>query len=450
MIPLLIRRSGYGERRSGTRLPRPGPEPPTLRLVIDPSSVRGGDDFNFLRSFAEREVLDLWWTDPDSSRRITPHKLCEFGYEYHAVSPDQSHVGRIDKVPIPVDLMLGRPPDDYDSATLRTLLMNTAMAMSFGADALVSEGPVKLAQDERCRQVQVQSVISVREALALIGLFLRFRFESIPLPLGSGTHLLPRSNLYWYGAQLLLPAWYAWHGMPIELGNWKDATEGQAAIIRMTHVLRARDHCHALSQLVPHPNSDDLIYHFDMFLVSAMGALDCVAIVANRRSTVRSNPRAVGWQREGWARKLTRAAPGFERAIGEGSEGDTLVRVLTRLRNLVHSETLQGSTHQKRDVEVGYLIIPESIETELLDELPRPEKWGIFPPVTASDRTLMSLPRFLEAATAALFVLLNQLMQESVIAWSPDRVVGLERYRGRNHSPELEDQWEWLLGVGSK
>lgn len=445
MIPLLVRRRA--SPRSEDLEARP------LRLVVDPKSLGASEELEFLLTFMGRGHVEVWSTDPDASFYVAAEMTNASGatFEFRATSPHEKRSGVIPNVPSAIAQAPRLEAAGLGGeAGLRRKLLNVALAGAFGADALVADMPVQELRRAGIRQVQTQNILSASEALALIGLVLRTSLNEVPIPLGPGEWRHSRGNFYWDGVRLRLPSWDAWHGEPIQSGDWAAAESSQATLIRMAHALRARDHCHAEWQLSRNPHSDEGLYHLDMYLVSSMGALDAAARVISRRLGYQGEDRDIGWQRAPWLKWLESRAPALAALAAEGSEGGTFIHLMVKFRNLVHSETFHGRTLQTPEVEVYGLYLPDSIEEKLIgyfESLGGAAVWGVCPGSGRNERGWFSAPVFLEVATLRLFGLLNRLMEQSVLAASTTPRARPCSPPGSIRVPELERRELWLLGL---
>lgn len=446
MIPIVIR------RRSG---PKPWDiQSRSLRLVVDFPLHQSDPAVKLLLRFTGHEAVEVWSTAPDATYRVTLGEcrgdVEEPFYEFHA--PSGSGKGRIDDAPLmrncAIRLVARRIAPE---SGLEPALIRAAMAHAFGADAFVADEPLRSLREHGLPDLQRYNLLTPDEALALVGLKLRTGRE-FDVPFGQGARFgVDRGSYYWHAARMCLTATSSWHSKPLEQGEWHAAVFTQGALVRISNALRARDHCHVEYQLRHEPDSDEAVYHLDMYLVSMMGAFDAAARVASKRLNLTLPGWQIGWRRRAWLNALRAKAPALVNLVADGTRGHALLEVLGLLRNLVHGETLGSRVIVDGAEHLHALFIPDGIERHFLDQfasLGEAEAWGVMPGRWPNERSAFFVPRFLEVLTPALLTFLDQLMLETVFAVSGSRELRSPLGRsGGVYVPELEDTFVRLLGI---
>jgi hypothetical protein len=230
---------------------------------------------------------------------------------------------------------------------VRVLLLASA-AEDYEADALATGSPVLLDPAIRGSKAQRSNAMTITEAVALIGLYLRLRDNFTHGRHAQGSwERFDRGGFYWVLARELLPS--AWrcgsaahqHGQAIG-----DDTVFQlvlSAIKRLDNGLRARDRLHGQVQLVQsNGTADEGHFYLDAFLVFMVGAFDAVGRAAHLVYGLKSKLRHVNW-RGGWRTKhLKPVAPGLAQLMDKGTLARDVLDLLALLRNMtVHGEALR-------------------------------------------------------------------------------------------------------------
>jgi hypothetical protein len=160
-----------------------------------------------------------------------------------------------------------------------------------------------------------------------------------------GSHTVNRGLYYLIGAREILPEAWRWFAACVQhshaAGSDRLLHIGQSALQRVDRVLELRDQVHrALNQPQDNDVADDALVAFDSALVFLVGALDAAARVAHQVLEITGSARDVGWRRERWLKKATKAAPTLTALVAAGTTGDAVLAILSSLRNTVHSAGL--------------------------------------------------------------------------------------------------------------
>ena len=174
-----------------------------------------------------------------------------------------------------------------------------------------------------------------REALALVGLYLRIQGEFlIWKDQSSGTaYPFDKGLYYWVGARELLPAGWRWYAACVAHSEGQDQTAdardltylGRAVFQRITRVLQARDELlRAMNCKQDNNVAEDALTSLDTCLVFLMGALDAVARIAHHVLGLRPDQaHHAGWQRSRWLQDVARGSRHLRRWSPPAQPGPT-------------------------------------------------------------------------------------------------------------------------------
>jgi hypothetical protein len=218
-----------------------------------------------------------------------------------------------------------------------------AMALSFvarelGVSAIVSCEQQKVAALVEHGLLDEHASLSIGQALAMIGAYVRQRDDVI---LG-GKPLMRqrRSEVYPLTARFAIPRgqeWWASCVRRIEHERLESLRLAEAVFKRFGQALRARDCVHeALRTLDGRAAILEALYHFDVALTSCVAALDALALVAHRTYHTTADERNVGWQKDKWTDELAAVAPQVASVVALGSVEGTALRLITSVRNSIH------------------------------------------------------------------------------------------------------------------
>jgi hypothetical protein len=342
------------------------------------------------------------------------------------VWPASDHVALAD------DFLRVHPGIADHGEIVRVLLLASA-AEDYEADALVTGSPVLLDPAIRGSKAQRSNAMTVTEAVALIGLYLRLRDD---FKLGRHTQgyweQFDRGGFYWVLARELLPS--AWrcgsaahqHGQTI--GDDTIFQLVMSAIKRVDNSLRARDRLHGQMQLVQNNGTaDEGLFYLDAFLVFMVGAFDAVGRAAHLAYGLKQDLQMVNWRGKWRTKHLKPVAPGLAQLMEKGTSARDTLDLLALLRNTtVHGEALRtvavSSTGQPlRNV----LLLPKRDERELLAIVATRggnDAWGIRR--STGIGILMQMETFVEAVLPMAVKALDQLIME--VSLKADNLPGVE------------------------
>jgi hypothetical protein len=193
---------------------------------------------------------------------------------------------------------------------------------------------------------------TTREALALVGLYLRTQGEFLIWKDHSSStpYSFDKGLYYWVGARELLPAGWRWYAACVahsegrgQAAHAYDLTYlGGAVFQRVTRVLQARDDLlRAMNRKQDNNVAEDALTALDVCLVFLMGALDATARVAHRVLGLRPDSAyQAGWQRSRWLQDVAARKPSLAAVVAVGTAGADTLTILSLLRNTVHEAGL--------------------------------------------------------------------------------------------------------------
>jgi len=255
-------------------------------------------------------------------------------------------------------------------------------------DILITEREYLLKRKPSSRNV---SCLTVRDALALVSLYLRTQNEYLEWrsPDGHGTVRTNKGAFYWVGGRELLPSGWRWFTACVKhsSGTNDDSLTllGGSLLQRFARALRERDDVHrALNQPQNNDTADDALASLDNCLMLLMGALDVSARVAHYVLGIQGSKHSAGWQREGWLKKVARANVQLASVVqDQNSPGAHVLIILGLLRNTVHGEALTSVAYQRGADQLRTLMaLPRDEQTALLTAVRHfssEQDWGIEP-----------------------------------------------------------------------
>jgi hypothetical protein len=236
--------------------------------------------------------------------------------------------------------------------------------------------------------VQDANPIEVRQALAIVGLYLRTEDEFLVEPRRDGRLHLSRRLFYRYLAWDLLPTAWLWFGACGEsarsTGNETPLELADAALDRTVRALKARDHVLAQVQLpATSDTQDEALFYLDAAHLFLRGAFDAAALIADLVYELEGKPLQIGWTHNGtWRTKLGAAAPELAELIAPNTHDRNVIDLVAHVRNTIHREPLGGVAYSSslgRVVE-NLILVPQVDEDrllELIEVLGGRAAWGI-------------------------------------------------------------------------
>ena len=220
---------------------------------------------------------------------------------------------------------------------------------------------------------RLESVFSPEEALALMGLYLRW--HELPVIIGGAAVRWSPVSMGRSAAFTAMPAFERWNQAARAC---HDATSdltlenlNQACLTRIARAFKFRDRVYGLSATMAEDETEEMLCELDSLLFSLVGAFDAAARAVDHILGLHTTGSLCGWQymdprRNGWQSRLERPAPKLHDYTRPGAEMQRLFEVLRWMRNIVHYNAL-GLVHDGR----SYLVTVPRDTQEKLRELLR-------------------------------------------------------------------------------
>jgi hypothetical protein len=361
---------------------------PKLTLVVD-GACEPGEWLDLLLAFKENKRLELLLTSgPAPSLQVDDY---DGGDHPVGVRVERSGLG--------TTLNAIRLTAQYERFAAKAAAMGAITADRALTELLLAQGARGhshflvtdsgfLLRDAPRGLVRDANPIKVRQALAIVGLYLRAEDEYVVETTRNGTLHLSRRLFYRYLAWDLLPTAWRWFGACGEsarsTGNERLLDLVDAVLDRTGRALKARDHVLTQVQLsATSDTQDEILFYLDAAHLFLKGALDATALVADVVYELEGKPVQISWTHNGtWRTKLEAAAPQFAELIAPDTHDRNVIDLVAHVRNTIHREPLGGvaySSSSGRVVE-NLVLVPEVDEDrllELIEVLGGRAAWGI-------------------------------------------------------------------------
>jgi len=302
------------------------------------------------------------------------------------------------------------------------------------------------------------TICTPRQALALVGLYLRTRGEFLEWKGQGVTVRTSKAGYFMVGAREMLPAGWKWVRACVEhdrANATEELTHLAAAVFqRVSRALQARDGLLRAMSVRQDPNSvEDALREFDACMVFLMGALDAAARVTHRVVTHPMNPRNAGWQRLDWMKETARRCPELGAVLQVGSANAHALTILNLMRNTVHDAGLQAvNLAQSAQPDQTLIGLPKPDQAKVIqavEALGGSSAWGIY---QLAPGMLHADPHtFLEALFPATLTLLNDLLAATPMEQLPGYSLADEDTRPPEgegmYGPKARDSIRWQLGL---
>ena len=226
------------------------------------------------------------------------------------------------------------------------------------------------------------------DALPLVALYLRSQgvfltYRSLD---GTATSSMNRGLFYWVGTRSLLPAGWRWFSACLQHGVADDRLVylAQSAFTRVQRALEARDLVHrSLNQPQDNDTAEIALSNLDVVLITLMGAVDVTARLAHRvLGLPEDDVFYAGWQRRRRRQVVARSDPALARLFADGTWHATIVKILSRLRNSVHSAApsplgILSAGAQRDATMMGFPHVDAEDLAGLMDAVGGRELWGM-------------------------------------------------------------------------
>ena len=252
-----------------------------------------------------------------------------------------------------------------DESDARAGVLLYQLGSELEADLVVTSRGWLLAERGRTHGRHLANVVSPEEALALMGLYLRWHHQ--PVIIGGAAVRWHPTSMRHSAAFIAMPAFELWN----QAGRtWCD-TNGdltleslnQTFLTRVSRAFKFRDNIFGLSATMTDHDPEEMLCVLDSLLFTLVGAFDVAARIVDHLVGLHSS-RVNGWQdlkNGGWQSKLQTHAKTLYDYTKDGSEMQRTFQVLRRLRNSVHNEALD----LMRDDGAYLVTMPSNTQEEL-------------------------------------------------------------------------------------
>jgi hypothetical protein len=210
------------------------------------------------------------------------------------------------------------------------------------------------------------NIVSPEEALALMGLYLRWHYQ--PVIVGGASVRWHPSSMRHSAAFIAMPAFQRWNQAGRTWcdtnGNLTLESLNQTCITRVSRAFEFRDNIFGLSATMIEHEPEEMLCELDSLLFTLVGAFDVAARIVDHILGLNSGGKDVFWQRlkrGGWQSKLHTHAEKLCDYTKGGSEMQRTFQVLRWLRNSVHNEALD----LMRDDGAYVVIVPTDTQSDL-------------------------------------------------------------------------------------
>jgi hypothetical protein len=303
------------------------------------------------------------------------------------------------------------------------------------------------------------TICTVREGLALVGLYLRSQGTFCVL----NDFTFNRGLYFWVGTRDLLPSAWRWYHAcaqhSVGVGNDSLMMLAGSLLQRFDRALELRDSVHiSLNQTQNNDLREDALSALDMILVSFMAAIDVAARVAHRVLDISGDEHQAAWQQKrsgGWWHRLHAVEPALANVVAVGTQGDDTLTIVRLLRNSVHGAALQGIAYVQDGGPQETLVgLPAEEQSEVLaamDAVGGRGSWGARAAVLG--RTHVDPGMLVERLFDTVLALLNELMAKtpverlSQVALSPAHDGPPAGGPGDPFEPWMRQSIRWQLGL---
>jgi hypothetical protein len=308
-----------------------------------------------------------------------------------------------------------------DEKELTRKIIFTDYAELQGADALVTSSP-ELKRMAGDGPYGGANIMDPREAVALVGLFLRLRHDFAYFHSGASTASYEKQSFYSLLARDLLPSSRRWLEVcpqtdPLQSSPYKLAN---SVLVRVERALYARDHIHEhLQGPQGLQANDDALFYLDAFLYLLAGAFDAIGRVVHAACGMQDSARRANWRdkkgKENWTAELATRAPRIANVMLPSKPHRDALELIFVLRNWVHGEGLSSvpvvEDPDGLDVVEHQLLLPPEDSQPLLAAMARLgglETWGVRQAGTSV--YLMSIPAFVETILPRALAAMGEVM----------------------------------------
>jgi hypothetical protein len=302
--------------------------------------------------------------------------------------------------------------------------------------------------------------MSVREAVALAGLYLRLRHDFGYLHVGRSSSSFGKRGFYSLLARDLLPEAIRWLRYCPPNYPWKSSTNNlaSAALVRVERALFARDHLHK-SLLVPQQlmEAEDTLFYLDAILFSLSGAFDAAARVVHAACGISGSARLANWRTKAvkansWTGELATLCQPIADLMALEKPGRDALEIVFRLRNSVHAEGLATVAYPGRadgDTTQHRLLLPDDEAAELLASFGRLGglgAWGVSK--IDSSTWSIEIPSLVESILPRVLRSLGAIMALTPVERLTTTPMGQDSFELDPHADSARARLRLLSGLG--
>lgn len=252
-----------------------------------------------------------------------------------------------------------------DESDARAGVLLYRIGSELEADLVITGRGWLLAERGRSHGKHLANIVSPEEALALMGLYLRWHYQ--PVIVGGTAIRWHPTSMRHSAAFIAMPAFERWN----QVGRaWCD-TNGdltleslnQTCLTRVSRAFKFRDNIFDLSATMIDHEPEEMLCELDSLLFTLVGAFDVAARIVDHILGLPSSRRR-GWQylKSGeWQSRLQSPAKALYDYTKSGSEMQRTFQVLRSLRNSVHNAALDIM----RDEHAYMVTLPANTQQEL-------------------------------------------------------------------------------------
>ena len=401
-----------------------------LRVVVHRQLPDGDSNLlDVVRTFAAHPLLIIYSTDSRDGPHIELEEIDE-GRDVVPVvlrGPDGDTLTGVPSAREKLRLAKEITSGDLSEEQVARLLFLASASFHLGTDALAT-GSEFLLTDAPRGIVARSNPMTLRQTVALIGLFLRSRGDFVVEMHSKVTFSLDRGLFYWVLARELLPAGWRWCSACVHssFGSGDDTPEllGASALARFDRTLRARDRLQEQFQVRQTNNTmDEALFYLDVALLELAGAFDAVARVAHLAYGLSGGLNSASWRRDEWRDRLARHAKDLADLMDDEQPTRDVFELIALLRNSIHGAALQGiafETLGKPRGRESLVLIPSRDEKRFQNAVARiggDAHWGVRRLDDGS--TYLDPHEFVEAIVPAAAVVLDLLMSHTDVERLP-------------------------------
>ncbi|MBP2325343.1 hypothetical protein JOF56_005728 [Kibdelosporangium banguiense] len=232
-----------------------------------------------------------------------------------------------------------------DESDARAGVLFYRLGSELEADLFITARRWLLAERGRPHGKHLANIVSPEEALALMGLYLRWHYQ--PVIIGGKSVRWHPTSMRHCAAFIAMPAFERWN----QAGRaWCDTNSdltleslNKTFLTRVSRAFKFRDNIFGLSATMIEHEPEEMLCELDSLLFTLVSAFDITARIVDHILMLNTSGIGAAWQRVKrgkWQSNLQTHAPTLYDYTKVGSEMQRTFQVLRWLRNSVHNEAL--------------------------------------------------------------------------------------------------------------